>query len=253
MVVVFLIFIFSPSIIFAGRPFVTDDAGTVGKNSIQMEAGIESSLKKTNEDDVWQEEKETELQAVITYGIKDNLDIIISIPYMWKKEREDGVTVFKKDRLSDITLEAKWRFFEKNGLAIALKPGITIPSGNYKQGFGTGKMTYGSQFIISKEITPFGLHFNIGYQRNENKVGERKDLLSSSFALTIEPIKNLTIGGDIGIESNCCPKTKTPLAFFLFGANYKIGQHLTVDAGLKLGLNRYEVDHAFIAGFTLNF
>ncbi|HOJ43298.1 MAG TPA: transporter, partial [Syntrophorhabdaceae bacterium] len=218
-----------------------------------MEVGIESSSRKINEDDVWKEEKETELQAVITYGIKDNLDIIISIPYMWKKDREDGVTVFKKDKLSDISLETKWRFFEKNSFAIALKPGITLPSGNYKQEFGAGRITYGGKFIISKEIAPLGLHFNAGYQRNENKVGERKDLLSSSFALTIEPIKNLTIGGDIGIESNCCPKTKTPLAFFLFGANYKIGQHLTVDAGLKLGLNRYEVDHAFIAGFTLNF
>lgn len=242
-----------PSVTHAARPFVTDDAGTTGRAGFQIEAGIESSSTKNHEEGVAVRETETELSTVLTYGITDSLDIMAGLPYTWKKRKEGGQTVFNKDRLSDMTLEAKWRFYEKDGLGIAIKPGVGIPSGDYRQGFGTGRTTYGAMVIISKEVAPVGLHLNAGYTRNENRTDERKDLLSASFAITVETIKDLTIGGDIGLTSNNDPRIKTAPAFFLVGAHYKIGKYTTVDSGVKVGLNRYEADHAFIGGLTIKF
>lgn len=242
-----------PIVTHAARPFVTDDAETVGKGGFQIELGIESSGKKAHEDGVKVKEKEIELSSNLTYGVMYNFDIILELPYSWKRTEENHITTFDKDRLSDITLQGKWRLLEKDGFGMTIKPEISLPTGDYKNYFGAGRATFGATFIISKELSFMGLHFNGAYRRNENKVEERKDIFSTSLALTVEPIKNLIIGGDIGISSNTCPKTKTAPAFFLLGGNYKIGKYITIDGGLKFGLNRFEVDHAIIGGMTVKF
>lgn len=241
-----------PSVMHAARPFHTDDAGTVGKNGFQVETGIEYSSKKDYEDDVKIKETETGLLAALTFGITDNLDVIAGLPYVWKKKENHHVN-FDKNKLSDVTLEAKWRLYERGGLGIAVKPGISLTTGDYREDFGTGRATYGIILIFSQDFGSVGLHFNGGYTRNENKVCQRKDLFSTSFAFTYEVIKNLTIGGDIGISKNTDPKTKTAPAFFLFGGSYKTGKYITIDAGAKWGLNRYGIDHAFIGGITFKF
>lgn len=242
-----------PLVTHAARPFATDDAGTIGKAGYQLETGMEWSTKKDREDGVTTRETQRKLSTIFTYGITDNLDIMAGMPYLWKKRKEGGETMLNKDRLSDITIEAKWKFYEKDSLGLTVKPGISLPTGDYRQDFGTGKVTYGAIFIISEEIEPMGFHLNAGYIRNENKINERRDLFSASFAITYEVIKDLTIGLDMAIASNADPKISTAPTSFLFGGNYKIGKYMTIDAGIKKGLNRYEIDHAFIGGFTLKF
>ncbi len=242
-----------PSTSFAARPFVTDDAGTVGKGKFQVELGVETFSWKDREDGVKIEETGTETSGVFTYGVFDNVDIVAGLPYDWGKVKENSVTVFDANGLSDISLEAKWRFFEKDGFGLALKPGITLPTGDYKKGFGTGLGTLGITFIASKELGPFGFHFNAGYTRNENKVDERKDLWSASLLATYEILEGLNVGGNIGLESNPDPSVKTAPAFALVGLNYAINDHIMLDAGYKFGLNKQEVDCAITAGITLTF
>lgn len=242
-----------PSISFAARPLVTDDSGTVGKGKSQVELGVETFSWRDREDIVKIEETGTEASWVFTYGVIDNVDIVAGFPYVWGKVKENGITVFDANRLSDISLEAKWRFFEKDGFGLALKPGITLPTGNYKKGFGTGRVTYGIAFIASKELEPFGFHLNAGYTRNENKVDERKGLLSASVAATYEIIKGLNVVGDIGIASNTDASISTAPAFALVGLNYAINNHIMLDVGYKFGLNKQGVDYAITAGITFNF
>lgn len=199
------------------------------------------------------EETGTEASGVFTYGILDNIDVVAGFPYFWGKVKENDATAFDANRLSDIALEAKWRFFEKDGFGLALKPGLTLPTGNYKKGFGTGRVTYGITFIVSKELEPFGFHLNAGYTRNENRVDERKNLYSASVAATYEVIKGLNVVGNVGSDRNPDPTVKTAPAFALVGLNYTINDHIMLDAGYKFGLNKQEVDYAITAGVTLNF
>ncbi|OPY67626.1 MAG: hypothetical protein A4E57_02218 [Syntrophorhabdaceae bacterium PtaU1.Bin034] len=243
----------APSVSFAARPLVTDDTGTVGKGNTQIELGVEIFSWKDTVEDVRVKETGTEASGVFTYGVSETVDLVAGFPYVWSKAKEDGETVFSDNGLNDISLEAKWRFFEKNGFGMALKPGVTFPTGNEEKGFGTGRVTYGLTFIASKELEPFAFHFNAGYARNENKLDERKDLWSASLAASYEPIKGLNIVGDIGFERNADPTVQTAPAFALIGANYAVNDHVTFDAGIKFGLNKQEVDHAIIAGVTLNF
>lgn len=242
-----------PSVLFAARPLVTDDSGTLGKGKFQVELGVETFSWQDREDGVKIEETGMEASGVFTYGVLDNIDVVAGFPYVWSKVKENDTTAFDANRLSDISLEAKWRFFEKNGFGLALKPGLTLPTGNYEKGFGTGRVTYEITFIASKEHEFIKFYFNAGYTRNENKTDERKDLYSASVAVTYEVIKGLNLVGNVGFERNPDPAFKTAPAFALVGLNYGINDHIMLDAGYKFGLNRQEVDRAIIAGITLNF
>jgi hypothetical protein len=242
-----------PSISFAARPLVTDDAGTVGKKKTQVELGAEAFSWHDTVEGARQKETGTEMSGVFTYGVSETVDIVAGFPYVWNKGKEFGETVFDENGWSDISLEAKWRFFEKRGFSFALKPGMTFPTGNEGKGFGTGRVTYGLAFIASKELEPFAFHLNMGYARNENKVDERKDLWSASFAVTYAVAKRLNLVGDVGFERNADPLTQTAPAFALVGLNYAVNDRIMLDAGFKFGLNKQEVDHSVIAGVTLNF
>ena len=65
--------------------------------------------------------KETggEMATILSYGITDNVDFVLGLPYQWKKTRIDGVITTNAteqgDGISDVSLEVKWRFFEKMG------------------------------------------------------------------------------------------------------------------------------------------
>lgn len=242
-----------PSVSFAARPLVTDDAGTVGKKKVQLEMGVEASFWKDTEDGVETKDKETEASAVLTYGLTDTIDLVASVPYTWHKIEEDGATIFDQNGISDVSFEVKWRFFEKDGLGLALKPGIFLPTGDHEEGFGSGRVNCGITFIATKEFDPFALHFNASYRRNENKVDERRDLYAASLAATYKVIKGLNLVGNVGFERNADPEKDTMPAFALVGLNYAITDFLMVDAGVKFGLNKQEADHAFIGGLTLNF
>ncbi|MDI6762198.1 MAG: transporter [Thermodesulfobacteriota bacterium] len=54
-----------------------------------------------------------------------------------KREKRDGEQAERG--LSDFSFGLKWRFYEIEGFSFALKPGITLPTGNEKKGLGTGR------------------------------------------------------------------------------------------------------------------
>ncbi|MBM4128609.1 MAG: transporter [Nitrospira sp.] len=233
---------------YAAHPLVTDDTGTQGKGKFQLEITGEYG----HDDEEGVKEKTTEIGATLTYGIVDTVDIILGIPYQHIRTKDSGTTT-TDDGLSDVSLELKWRFFEKEGLSFALKPGITFPTGDDEKGLGTGKVGHSLYLITTKEAKPWAFHVNLGYIRNENKLDEREDLWHASFASEVEVLKNLKVVADIGIERNPDKRSNTHPAFILGGLIYSVTEYCDLDAGIKGGLNKTEVDYALLAGITLRF
>ena len=155
--------------------------------------------------------------------------------------------------MGDATLQVKWKFFEKNGLSFALKPGIDFPTGNDDRGLGTGKIG-GSLFLIaSREMGPWAFHDNLGYMRNENNSDERKDIWHASFAATWEVIKDLKLVANVGIERDRDDEANEDPAFIIGGIIYSVNEHFDVDLGVKGGLTRSETNISALAGVTLSF
>ncbi len=253
-----VIMVFMTGTAFGAHPLITDDTGTNGKGKFQVELTGEFTWDKEKPDGITVKEKGYEAGIAVSAGILDTLDIVCGIPYQWNKTEEDGTNVSDEDGISDIGVELKWRFFEQNGLSFALKPGITIPSGDEEKGLGTGKMGYGIAFIATKEIAPFTFHMNSGYAHNEFKLKEdkessEKDLWHLSLAVVYEVFDNLQMVANIGIEKNQDKESGTDPSFALIGMIYSITPDLDVDLGFKAGLSGTETDTALLTGLTMRF
>ncbi|HET6513631.1 MAG TPA: transporter [Thermodesulfovibrionales bacterium] len=246
---VVLFFMINSGEAFAAIPLITDDTGTQGKGNVQIELFGEYGHDREGRVTT----KNSDISATLTYGLIDTLDLaFISIPYQaWSS---DGAgSLIKGDGLGDMAIEAKWRFYDEDGLSLALKPGLTIPTGNEDKGLGAGKMTYYLNLIASKELNPWAFHINLSYVRNDNKVDERKDLWHASFAATVDVIKNLKLVGDIGLATNPDSASTNPLAYILGGLIYSLRENLDIGLGLKGGLTKPEMDISIRGGITWRF
>jgi len=113
-----LIFIFT-EISFAAHPLITDDTGVQGKNNWQLESNMEYGIEKEN----GEKYKTTLYTNVLTFGYSDNMDLILSAPYIWRKDELEVETI-KTNGISDITFEVKKRFYENKGFFSCFKARI---------------------------------------------------------------------------------------------------------------------------------
>jgi hypothetical protein len=100
--------------------------------------------------------------SVFTCGVSDSVDVSIGVPYLWTSTSESGSTT-SLNGFGDMAITVKWRFYGKDGLGLALRPGITLPTGDKDKELGTARMTYSLFFIATKETGPWAFHLNPGY------------------------------------------------------------------------------------------
>jgi opacity protein-like surface antigen len=233
---------------FAAHPLITDDAGTQGKGKFEFELNGQYGYDKGG----GTVQHTTPTATSLTYGATDSIDVSIGIPYQFIWTKNSGTTSHH-DGVSDVSFSVKWRFHEKDGLSLVLKPGLTFPTGDKDKQLGTGKITYSLFFIATKEMRPWAFHLNLGYIGNENKLDQRLALWHASLASEYEVTKNLKAVANIGIQRNTDKASSSDPAFLLGGLIYSITENVDIDAGYKYGLTKPEVDHAVLAGITFRF
>ena len=243
---------------FAAHPLITDDTGTQGEGKFLFELNGQTSFDKANSPDdtganASAKSREMEIKTALTYGVIHSVDVILTLPYQWKKTEVNDATASDVNGVADISMEVKWRFFEKDGLSLAIKPGITLPAGDKNKDLGTGRATGTLYFITTKEIDPWALHLNLGYKRNENTLDEREDIWHASLAGEFKIMKKFKLVANIGVERNTDRSSDTNPAFLLGGFIYSIRENMDVDFGVKMGLNETEKDYTFLAGMALRF
>jgi hypothetical protein len=175
------------------------------------------------------------------------------LPYEWKKTEIGDATVSDVSGIADISVEVKWRFFEKDGLSFAVKPGITLPAGDKDKDLGSGRAAGTLYLITTKDIDPWAFHLNLGYKRNENSVDEREDIWHASLAGELKILKKLKLVANIGAERNTDKVSDTDPAFLVGGFIYTLKENVDIDFGVKAGLNKAEADMTYMAGIALRF
>lgn len=235
---------------FATHPLITDDTGTQGKGKFQLE--IVGEYEHENKDGVTTDSAVVPTVPVLSYGITDTSDLVLGLSYQHVRTTDSQGTT-TADGISDASVELKWRFYDKNGLSFALKPGFTIPTADEQKGLGAGKITYHLFFITTKEIKPWAFHLNLGYIRNENKVDERNDIWHASLAAEVEVVKSLKVVANVGFERDHDRASNQNPGFILGGLIYSISENLDIDIGIKKGINNRGNDYSIPAGITWRF
>lgn len=243
---------------FAAHPLITDDTGTQGKGKFQIEFNGEYAKDEETADGVTVKETGSEAALAFSWGVTDEADLVVGIPRQSFTVKEDGAKVASESGPADLSLELKYRFFDKNGLSLALKPGVSIPTGDEKIGLGTGKVCYGVMFITTKEVGSWKIHGNAGYNISEFKLqadqdANRRGIWHASAATEYEVVKGLKAVANLGIEQKSEKGTGTGPAFLIGGLIYSLSENFDIDAGIKLGLNRAETDTTVLAGIAMRF
>ena len=237
---------------YAAHPLITDDTGTQGKGKVQLEFIGEYGIEK--EDGITEKSLDAPTTPFLSYGLSDTMDLVFGLSYASVK-LEDAENVTAVRGTTDLSIELKARVFEKNGLSLAVKPGVSLPTGDEEKGLGNGKTSYSTFFIATREAEPWAFHVNVGYMRNEYKLqadedANRKDIWHVSIASQIEVVSNLAVVANFGMERNPDRTADTDPAFALAGFIYSIADNLDIDLGIKKALNKPETDTTILAGIT---
>jgi len=93
----------------AAHPLITDDTGTQGKGKFLVELNGQASYDSMDSvDDTGAKRevksRETELKANFTYGVMENVDVILGVPYQWKRVEESNITTSDVHGIADMSL-----------------------------------------------------------------------------------------------------------------------------------------------------
>ncbi|MEW6333109.1 MAG: transporter [Thermodesulfobacteriota bacterium] len=235
----------------AAHPLITDDAGSAGKGGFQLEITGEFAHDRETRADGSMEKRETvDAALTLTYGFTEQIDLAVRAPYQWLSSRRGDDPVARANGISDLSLDLKWRIFEQGGWGLALKPGITLPTGDEDMGFGSGRAAYRLFFITTKKREPWAFHLNLGYIRNDNNAADRRNLWHASLAGEFALIRNLKAAANVGIQTNPATGSGTHPAFALGGLLYDLSETISLNAGVKFGLTAPEADVSYLAGIT---
>jgi Putative MetA-pathway of phenol degradation len=246
---------------FAGPPLITDDTGTVepGRAEVELNGGYTYDRESDNGVSTRTEAFDGEMK--VTTGITRDLGVSLTVPYLFNERvTEAGQPAETNDGFGDMTLELKYRFFEHEGLSLAVKPTVLLPTGKYSAGLSDGRWGFGGSLIATREFLDgkYLLHANLGYehhnfrtdlQRDEN----RSDVWSGSLAGEVQVMKGLTLMADFGLATAQDTSTSELCSYGLVGARYEVAEFLDVDAGIKVGLTKPEDDLALLYGVVFKF
>ncbi|VVE44361.1 transporter [Pandoraea morbifera] len=223
----------------AANPLVTDDTGTQDTGNWQLELNSEWLTLPTARQQQW--------TNTLTYGVLPNLDLALQAPYQRTHPDGDGWT----SGLTDLTLQAKWRFIETAQWSLGLKPFVTLPTASQDRNLGNGRATTGANLLMQYNLDRWTFLANTGYTWNNNSIGNRRALWNASTAVLFSVTDELRLAADIGIATNADASTRTKPAYALVGAIYSPTKDLDLDVGYKRGLNPASLAHSVQAGVTI--
>lgn len=229
----------------AAHPLLTEDTGTQGEGGFQIELMVDRARDRSAGVTV----RELQTTAVLSYGLRGNLDLQAGLPYLRLDEHDAGGSR-GTDGMLDASLDLKWRFFEREALSLALKPGLTLPTGNEDRGFGGGHATWGSLLVLSYAPGPWALHSHFGYRRNSYETGERRDLWQVSAAATWQVTEKLRLVADLSADTDPARGSRSSLRHRILGLICSPTPSLDIDAGLKHGHGQAATDRAVLLGLT---
>ena len=188
------------------------------------------------------------LNEILTVGVLDPLDLALTVPFTWQQIRENGNSTYDQGGLNDISLALKWRFLKTGSTSLAIKPSITLPSGDHNRGLGNARPAYGATLISTAEFKPITVSANIGYTyqyyTNADKKIHRADLWNLSLAGTVEVMNGLQVATEVGTASNIHKASTDWPTFmtggFIYSADREPGSVAGCQDRVDASRNRYQ-------------
>lgn len=251
------------SLVWAAHPFLTDDTGTQGKGNWQLELQYDYGRNDATADPgagpVRQVSKAAVFTTVLTYGLLENLDMAVGLNYLNQRVIENGVSTEDSSGMADSTIDFKWRFYDADGLSFAVKPAVLLATGDENKGLGTGKTSWGGNFITTYKAKPWTFSGNVAYshlryQQSQDDAVNRSDLWRVSGGVSYSVREDLRLVGEAGVRTNPAKNDAflqgSTGRFAMAGLIYSPTDKIDLDIGYRRGLNDAETRWTILAGAT---
>lgn len=245
-----------PGLAIAALPFITDDAGTQGKGTSQVELWYEGAVDKEDAAGSTVKTRTHQPGTTFGYGVTENLDLSLGFGRSWGKLEVDGSSSNDAGN-ADFSLNAKWRIYGQPGIEFAVKPQVGY---SYLVG-GTSDdhtVSSGGWLILTKEYEALAVSLNAGFFYNAygsaaERDASRSGIWSLSALATYEVLAGLKLGLDVGASTNPDKASDDVPVYAEAGAIYSASKNVDLSLGLIFGITRPEPDFAGIAGITIRF
>lgn len=228
--------------VLAYRPLGTEDAGVAGKGVAQSEVSWDYLNWDNNE-----VAHENVLLLVPIYGVTENLEISMEIPYLIHDlkggDSEEGV--------GDINLVAKYLLIqeEERNPAFAVKGVVKLDNGNEDKGLGSAEKDYTVVAVASKAVGALTLHLQFGY----SWIGGDNDETPYGLAFDYAASEPFHVVAEINGKRHPDRKDEENPLETLVGFTYKISDHLILDAGYRRGFTDASPDWSTTMGASITY
>jgi hypothetical protein len=225
----------------AAHPFITEDPGTLGVGHIELELGLAA-----RQGDPSINGRENAFSPQFSLGIAPTIDLIAQTIWLNQIPAQAPTLVGNGDTIADF----KWRFLETGDLALAVRAGVDLPTGDSATGLGAGTPGYHAIAIAGVKLGSYAVYANAGYVYTRQP-GTRANLGALSIALTRPDDAPLRTFVEMATFSNVDPGNPQWPAVARTGLIYTVNAWLDVDAGFQARLNRSATRAVWLAGATL--
>lgn len=227
----------------AAHPLVTDDTGTQGQGKWQYE--LSQDAEKQALDPVAMA-RHSNLSTTLTYGLNNNSDIAISLSH---EHSSDPASIHSG--IGDVLLQSKWRFYENaQGWSLALKPVVSLPTGNTHKGFGAGHSTVAGNLIAQYSQQSWLWMGNVGVQWNHNRLQEYETVWNASLASTYALGEQWALMAEWSVHRDPDPNVTYHPQQITTGLAWHPTPALDLDLGLRRSVRHAEHIHGAGAGLT---
>jgi hypothetical protein len=227
----------------ANHPMFTDDTEVLDRGVWQLELHGERSRHERN----GLTTRSTLASIALSYGVAKDLEIQIEQPYVRFTE-SDGDTESEIKGRTDVLLELKWNFYERDGFGLLLKPVLSLPTGS--DAIGGDYARFGLELAAAKELGELELLGQLIYASNRNDEGNRESLWRVSGALLWSATERLRLFVDAARTTHPRPE-EVAVREWAFGFLYDVSSSLDFGLGISQGLSESADDRGLRAGLRL--
>jgi hypothetical protein len=224
----------------AAHPFLSEDPGTVGTGRLELELGLAAL-----QGDPTINGRGVAFSPQLSVGITPAIDLIVQTVWLNQNPAQAPTLIGSGDTL----LDGKWRYYQGDALALAVRAGLDLPTGDSATGLGAGVLGYHAIAVASVTFGPYAAYANAGYAHTRQP-GTRANLGVFTLALTRPADTPLQSFIEVAAYSNPDPGNPQWPAFARTGVIYSVATWLDLDFGFQARLNRSATRAVWLAGAT---
>jgi len=213
-----------------------DDTSTTDKGHFEVEYWVQyyKDTQYNYEDDYKSRTRQTQLYLYMLYGLADNWDIGITVPYGYiNYDRQT-----KQNGFMDIEIESKYRFFEETDFlpSFALYVDYITSSANDEKSLGSGDQDVWLNGIFSKTLTEnLWLDLNLGYYFTGGKASD--DAFIYCLGLTTGFRERLYVYAELYGEVEFERNFNDNVCIGALSVGYEINPRLFIKTGAAVGIS----------------